>query len=719
MIIKGIRTHNLKNIDFHTDKAEIIGIYGVSGGGKSSLAYGTVYKLCADTFHSLENGYVDYSDYIVTSYEALIPSIAIKQINTNTNPHSTIYSYLNFSSILSLSTNIEYSLLKLNKPSNECTRCKGSGVCFDLDYEAIIDEDTKLCDIPFLPWRKSLYGNDLKENLFREFCVYQGIDIHTPFKKLHKDLKELLLYAKDSEKFSISYTHNKKKRKKNSSYIGILNELKSFLVSDKKSYYNYVMRYCLEKTCEECGGAKINTKKYKNVSLYNLTLFDFLTQPIYALCSHLEREKIKDSRFYKILSSINKLGIGYLSLNRSIPTLSGGELQKILFAQLIHAKMSGLLVVIDEISAGLHRSDYANIMQYLKELKSLGNTVILIEHENYFLKQCDTLLCLGPKAGKNGGYIIESTLAEQDFRYKNKNTIFKDFINIHNITMHNIKNQNVKFPKYHCTCIVGKCGSGKSSLAKYLQNYLSNCIYLSQKKSRGSIKSSIASYLELNKNIAQYFAKNFGKDYKFFMPNSNESEIVCKNCGGTGAIKYQRGFESSIDMACPECNGAMFNEYAENFILHGYDIKNIYEEEVQNFQDFAIEKLQKFLHLSNKLSLEHLSLNRKISTLSGGELKRIQILKTLLNVKLDNKILIIDEPCVGLDSKSADAMMKLIQSYKTEATIIVEHKLDVFLQADYIIELGPDSGDNGGKITFQGSTDDYYNILYHHKLNHN
>lgn len=156
MIIKGIRTHNLKNIDFHTDKAEIIGIYGVSGGGKSSLAYGTVYKLCADTFHSLENGYVDYSDYIVTSYEALIPSIAIKQINTNTNPHSTIYSYLNFSSILSLSTNIEYSLLKLNKPSNECTRCKGSGVCFDLDYEAIIDEDTKLCDIPFLPWRKSL-----------------------------------------------------------------------------------------------------------------------------------------------------------------------------------------------------------------------------------------------------------------------------------------------------------------------------------------------------------------------------------------------------------------------------------------------------------------------------------------------------------------------------------------------------------------------------------
>ena len=264
------------------------------------------------------------------------------------------------------------------------------------------------------------------------------------------------------------------------------------------------------------------------------------------------------------------------------------------------------------------------------------------------------------------------------------------------------------------TAIIGKSGSGKSSLAKYLEKKLDNSILITQKNIRGNIKSTISSILEMNKLIANSFSKKFNKDYKFFMPNF-ESEIVCNKCKGQGIIKIERSFEKNIVITCPECEGRLFNNKANNFKINSYSIIDIYNLPFSELLDVDfISKFDKFIDIAHSLSLEHLSFNRKIDTLSGGELKRIKLFKVLLNKSLKNKLLIIDEPTAGLDNYSSKKIFTTISKHKksTQAILIIEHKPEIFLESDYIIEMGPGSGLKGGNIIYSDKTNNYFNKFY-------
>ena len=715
MTINGITTHNLKNLNFTTKKAEIIGVYGVSGGGKSSFAYHTLYSLCADSFCALENGYMQNSSYKIKDYKNIMPSIALKQLNTNTNPHSSIYSYLNFASLLSVLNIIDYEFLRINKVENECPFCKGLKNMFDLDSNLIL-KDAKLSEIPFVPFRTKEYGNDLMQNLFLKYCNFHNLDMNKKFSQLSQTTQSDLLYTKDSNIFSIKYKHNKKSRTRKIAYTGVMSYLKNLLESNKISMYKNAIKYCNNIKCPQCNASGLNIQRYKDVFIDNISFIDFLTLPFYELLTKLKKDKFK--RIYNILESCCNLGIDYLSLNRSIPTLSGGELQKLNFSNLAFSEISNLLIVIDEISSGLHYSDFDKVLQNIINLKNRNNTIILVEHNSHFLSKCDRLIRIGAKdnqyiGGKNAGYIIENnldSLKELEKNIKVCKKDFTDFIESNNININNIHNQNIKFPKHALSAIIGKSGSGKSSLAKYLESNLSNCIYISQKSLRGNIKSSIASYLEINKVIAKYFAEYFNKDSTMFMTNS-QSDIICKTCNGTGIVRYERGFEKHIDIICTECNGDIFNNKSEDFKIKNVSIKDIYTSEIINFKNYDIYNLkyiQAFCKLAHNLSLDYLSLNRKINTLSGGELKRVKILKTLLNSKLDNKILIIDEPVSSLDSNLALKVLNTIKEIKTLATLIIEHNPFIFLQSDFIIELGPKSGTNGGKIIYSDTSFNYH-----------
>lgn len=707
MHIYGIKTHNLKNLEFVSHNPEIIGICGVSGGGKSSFAYHTIYSLCASTFYSIENGFIGDNDYIVDNYSNLLPSVAMKQINCNTNPRSTIYSYLNFPSILSSLHTINYELLKLNKPTNECPHCKGSGYEQYLDLNRIILPGNKIIDGIFKPWQPEVLGNNSLNLLLIEFCKYKDISIEKRFDELSNIERDLLLnYRENNSKvFEIAYKKNSRYKKSHLSYQGIIPYLEYFLNSNKVSNYKKTTDYRVNKICQFCDGTRINKDKYKDIFVYGIPFKSFLSLSIEDILSKINISNNDNSRLYALLNNCYKLGIGYLSLNRSIPTLSGGELQKLNFANLICSDISNILIVIDEISSGLHVNDIEIIKNYITNLKRNNNTVILIEHNKDLLKFCDRIICLGPVGGKKGGYIV--TYNNDNFNYpkiiENKDT--HDFLNINNINKNNIKDQKIKLMLNTVTAIIGKSGSGKSSLGKYLEDNLDNCIYISQKSLRGNIKSSVATYLEINKPIAEFFAKHFNKDIDFFSING-ESEILCSNCNGTGIIKYERGFESTVSIVCPECNGNMFNNKADNFKINDVSIKSIYEDELCNIFNFPIRRLQNIIDLSKQLSIDHLSLNRKIGTLSGGELKRIKILKHLL-INLKNKIFIIDEPSAGLDLKNSIQVLNLLKRIKTLATIIIEHNPHIYLLADNIIKIGPDSGKNGGKIIFNDTTYKY------------
>jgi excinuclease UvrABC ATPase subunit len=652
----------------------------------------------------------------VEEYRNLIPAVGIRQLNLNLNPHSTIYSYLNFASFLSSNKNIDipYSYLKLNNPLNECKYCKGLGVLHAIDSSLALNENLSIKDIPFVAWQKKYNtGSNLYENLLILFCEKYNISINKTLKELSKDEKKLLFYNNENvDIFQVKFKANNRYRNRKVSFVGYFVWLEKFLYSSKKSEYNFAQKFAFEQVCKYCRGSRIDGNRYNDVKIDRIGFIDFVANPIKDIIQYIDRIKYKN--IYDKLHNIISLGIGYLSLSRSIPTLSGGELQKLNLANLINSNMSNILIVIDEITSGLNISDYDNILYYINQMKKTNNTVILIEHSKYFLSKCDILIKVGPKSGKDGGYLVEASLEQNKFKFIEKEQTFDDFVQVNNININNIKNQSLHFPIKAITSIIGKSGSGKSSLAVFLEKTLDDVVYISQKSLKGNIRSTLASILEINKYIAKSFAKKYDKDYQFFMPNSDR-EIVCKNCKGQGVVKYERGFEESIIITCPECDGGLFNEKAKKYEIDKFSIHDIYNFTIDDLSSISsISKFQDFFKLTSSLALSHLSLNRKTNTLSGGELKRVKLLKILFNKSLKNKILIIDEPSAGLDEKSSSKILEVINNYKdkTKAIILIEHNPYIFLKTSFIIEVGPNAGYDGGKIIFCDDTNNYYTSYF-------
>ena len=699
--IQGITTHNLKNIDINIEKNKITAIYGRSGAGKSSLAFSTLYSLCKDEFDSLENGFTEQGDYILESYSGIIPSISINQNNFNVNPKSTIYSYLRFPNLLSNNDkNLipEYHYLKINSPYNICKQCNGLGYEIEIEKNKLIDDELTIPEKPFLCWKTGSLSN-YYNSLLLNFCKEKGIPLDVPFKFLTENHKNLLLYGKSDYKVKFSFKHNGKTKQKLAYYIGAFEHSNSLISEIKNS--SLPTKY---KKCNNCNGSKIDLNLYKDIKIFGLNFSIFLTTPISEIINFISQNKIKvNDNFIRTLKSINNMGLGYLSLNRSIPSLSGGELQKINFSRLLNSDISGILIIIDEISSQLGSLDFPLVLKKIRKL-SKNNTVVLVEHEQYFIDAADHKIHIGKNAGKNGGYICEDEIIKPFLLKKEKNTI-QDFFQFNNLNKNTIKDQNVHIPKNCLTCFVGVSGSGKSSLAKAI-NDLGGSYYISQKVSNYSTRSILCSTIKLNTLIAEYFSKKSNLITDKFLPHKLGG---CPNCQGTGTIKYERGFEKDIYLTCPVCDGKLFNFSDQDIINTIIDDKNIidvYQTEIKDLIDyFDDKKIINILNVMDRLCLDHLHLSRKTQTLSGGELRRIKLCEYLSRQRKSDKILIIDEPTAGLDPETSSSIASFLyeKSSKFEAIIIIEHKEEVIQYCDYKVTIGPGSGSLGGKVLEQTS----------------
>ena len=355
--LNGVSTHNLKHINVKIPKNRITAIYGRSGAGKSSLAFSSLYKVCSDEFEALENGYTENSEYIIDSYSGIIPAIAISQSSKNNNPRSTLYSYLNIAQILSFFTKEDnkiipsFKYLKLNKPNNECPCCKGLGEIPSIDLTSIVEQDKSISNKPFLIWNKGTFSGLYKGAIRQRRAYYEGVMISAQ------------------------------------NFMG------------KKSIEKAIIR----ENCPECLGSRINLNIYRDINVLGLNIIDFLTLPFSDILEKL-KEFSNISELIRVLSSINDMGLGYLNFSRSIPSLSGGELQKLRFSRLLNSNISGVLLVIDEISSQINKKDFPAIFDKLK-LLSKNNTVVLVEHTPYFIDSADYRINIGPEAGKKGGKI--------------------------------------------------------------------------------------------------------------------------------------------------------------------------------------------------------------------------------------------------------------------------------------------------------------------------
>ncbi|WP_081282985.1 excinuclease ABC subunit UvrA [Photobacterium damselae] len=361
-----VSTHNLKNIDVDIRKNSITSIYGRSGGGKSSLAFSTLYQLCRDEFDALENGYAETSEYYLHSYQGTIPTVAISQGYRNSNPRSTLYSYLNLPQILSMLSVDGYNIpkfnkLKLNRIENKCPRCNGYGYIQEMDSLSLIDFKKSISEKPFSLWRTGSF-TDLYHQTLLAFCESENINTEIPLNQLSKTERNKILNAKSEKRLDITFKYQGSIRKRRVIFEGML------IFADSKKKYLKSKRDCvINLICPDCSDSKVNHQSYSSLKVHDIPMIDFLNKPFSYLSLKLQKT-MKENALTVLLKSLCDIGLGYLNFSRTMPSLSGGELQKLRFSRLLTSNISGVLFVIDEISSQLNQSDFPSIFGHLKRL---------------------------------------------------------------------------------------------------------------------------------------------------------------------------------------------------------------------------------------------------------------------------------------------------------------------------------------------------------------
>ena len=703
---RGIETNNLKHIDVDIEKNTLIAVVGPSGSGKSSLVYGTIYEISACEEDKLRNIYREDYNYKIETYENIIPAVELKQNNNNINPRSTLGIFLNidkeFKKIFAGEHGVPVGRFTFNNPRNSCPRCGGLGEEYVLSLDKIIDENKSIEDGALRPWRNSQDGH--YEKVLEKYCVQEGICKSIPYCGLSQEEKNKITYGRSSEKFRVSYKANGKTRTKEFYYVGILAYLEEYLEDkEQASSKEKIKSYSHMEKCSLCGGMRFNSEvlEYK---IDGYSIGDFYTMEIEELCEYLKsKEKREFKKIYEILQRMVQYNLGYLNLNRSIPSLSGGELQRLRLMNILSSEMEDMLYIIDEPSAKLHVSEYEELWRNIQGIKERGNTVIIVEHNPYFIQRADRRIYIGPRGGSQGGYLLDR-LEEKPWSWTRNFKEPCDYIEVKNISKNNIKNLTVKFPKNVVTAILGVSGSGKSTLVKELNERLENSEYISQKPLRGSSASTIGSYSEVYGLIRKEMSKKLQLDEKFFNFN-------CDHCGGKGKEIYIYDFGKEMEVQCAKCEGKRFNVETLEYKYRGYniyEILNLTIEDLLEINIFENKGIRERLELLKKMGLGYLSLFRTTDTLSGGEAQRVKLSK-VLGKRIKDKILFLDEPLNGLSQGDIEGVLKLFTELRDmgATVVLIEHNILALRGCDYILEMGPSRGKNGGKIIFEGTMEEF------------
>jgi len=701
----GIKTNNLKNIDFTLVHNKITLLLGNSGSGKSSLAIETIHKISFNELSQLMNLNEEPSNYSIDEYFNILPSIALIQDNYNKNPRSTIATYFKidifFKKLFSTINQVPSKLFQFNKFDTACEKCLGTGIELIPDIVKVIDYEKEIKNIPFKNWQSSY--KDFYSQILISFCKDNNIDIEKKFNDLDLESQKKLLYGISEKKYKINYKLQGKKRVKTTQYFGPIIELENIIKpSDKdKKYYT-------KKNCSVCNGFRFS-KKVLEYKIYGKNLGELYSFQIDELINWIEKyrnkwqqsniEKIAFSQILIFLEKMVNVKLEYLNLNRSIPSLSGGELQRLRFAKAINSQFNNFLYIFDEPSSGLHPSELNNIINTIKEIKNKNNTILIIEHNNIFKKISDNIITLG---GENGGKIIRNYKDEKEtIQYKlfeSKNNIL-----IQNESYNNIKNLNAKIPIESLIAICGKSGSGKTSFAKFiLPKYCKNPTYLDQTSTNGNKYSILATYLGIFDEIKKLFAKENKIDIDYF--SFYHTAIgKCNICKGTGVLKDE---VENINIICPSCDGKRFSKKTLKYKVNNL---NIYEylslsiNELIKIIPTNMKKTKKVLDFLLHINLGYISLFREMATLSGGESQRVKLGSTFFKYQ-KNRTYILDEPFRGLDTNSKykliDFLYVLVE--KKNTIFFIEHDILAINYSSYIIEFGPNSGINGGKLLYIG-----------------
>ncbi len=733
IIIKGARENNLKDVTLAIPKHAITVFTGVSGSGKSSLVLDTIAaksrRELNDTFPTFVQQYLPkYGRPHVDAIENLPIAIVIDQKKPAQNSRSTVATYTDVAALLRLLFSrvgqpfVGYAeSFSFNHPEGSCPRCSGLGEIRELDIHKLIDFDKSLNDedtIHYIAfgkggWRWIRYAHS------GLFDLDKKIKDYTP--------EELDLFLNSPQ---IRLKNPPANWPKTAKYEGIIPRMyRSIINSEEGLLHSAVLNPMLRMgVCPDCHGTRLSQRvlscKIDGINIAQACAMSIsklnawiagLTQPL-----AVDLKAAIGAR----LTALEEIGLGYLSLDRAVGTLSGGEAQRCKIAKYINSSLADVLYILDEPSIGLHDHDIERLRHSVRRLRDAGNTVLLVEHHKQMISLADHIVDMGPGAGSAGGQVIfegtyeallhSGTSTGQMLTHQGAlNTSPRRATGTHALrgaTLHNLKAVDIDLPLGVLAVVAGVAGSGKSSLMESFRLASQQpVVYISQRNIGVSLRSTPATYIDVATDIRKVFARAHKMREQQFTFNGKGG---CPVCGGKGVVVAEMAFMDNIETTCEACHGLRYSPETLQYTVRGMNIAQVMDMSVRRATEFfAGTVIEQKLRPLMVVGLEYLHLNQALSTLSGGELQRMKIASYLqpYTAPVDKggqrAIFIIDEPTDGLHLKDVHHLIDLFNSMVDagNTVYVVEHNTDVIRAADFVVEMGPGAGELGGNVIFSGT----------------
>ena len=655
-------------------------------------------------------------------------------------------------------------MFSFNNPFGACPDCLGIGYLMRMDEDLIIpDRDKTLYDgVKAFGASTMKKGDTMAKMYFESIGKHYGVDISKPIKKLPKDFLNKILYGTGTEVIDFKYESAAGMRTFTAPFEGVIPTLeRRYRDTKSDGMRRFYELYMTEHHCSTCNGARLK-KESLSVKVGSKNIKELTDMSINKIKDYLNSLKLNKTESLiadQIIKELNKrlqflidVGLEYLTLSRSSGTLSGGESQRIRLATQIGAGLTGVLYILDEPSIGLHQRDNAKLIDTLKHLRDLGNSVLVVEHDEDTMYAADQIIDIGPEAGVNGGYVIAQGTADEI--KNNLNSITGNYlsgrkqipvpkerrkpnrysIEIKGAGENNLKNFDVKIPLGVFTCITGVSGSGKSSLineilyknlAKKLYHsnikagkckeilgteHIDKIINIDQSPIGRTPRSNPATYTGVFDNIRDIFAETNEAKLRGYQKGRFSFNVPggrCETCQGDGSLKIEMHFLSDIYVPCETCKGKRYNKETLEVKYKGKSISDVLDMTVDEALEFfdKIPKIKQKIKTLKDVGLGYIKLGQSSTTLSGGEAQRIKLATELSKKSTGKTLYILDEPTTGLHIADVHKLIEILQKLvdSGNSVVVIEHNLDLIKTADYIIDLGPEGGDNGGKIIAVGT----------------
>lgn len=719
--IQGAREHNLKNISVQIPRGKITVFTGVSGSGKSSLVFDTIaaeaQRQLNETFTAFVQGFLPhYGQPDVDRIEHLGAPIIIDQKRVGGGSRSTVGTYTDIAAVLRLlfsragvphvGAAFQFSF---NTPQGMCPECEGIGQTVQLDLDRFLDPSKSLND-------GAILHPEFKPGkwMWKMYSLSNFFDNDKPLQDYSPEEMHTLLHGTEGK---VSFGEM------SSQYEGLVVRFTRMWIKKDSGAMSDRNRKVFEafttsQVCPLCHGARLNQESLqsriggKNIAeLSDLEVRD-LIQFLQDLPDHQTR-RVADALIERLGHMVD-IGLGYLSLSRPTLTLSGGESQRLKMIRHLGNSLTGMLYILDEPSVGLHARDVGRLNGLLQKLRDKGNTVLVVEHDPDVIAIADFVVDMGPRAGTHGGEIVfqgthadlldADTLTGRFLKHhlpiKTQVRTPSGWLKVHGANLHNLKNVSVDVPTGVLTVVSGVAGSGKSTLihGAFVQQH-PDAVVIDQSRVGANSRSAPATYTGIMDEIRKVFARASDVNPSLFSFNSEGS---CPNCNGLGVVYTDLAFMEGFTSPCEVCEGKRYRPEVLVHTLRGKNISDVLDLTVEEALDFFTEKkIKAVLQAMFDVGLSYLKLGQPLSTLSGGEGQR---LKLATELHKQGSIYVMDEPTTGLHLSDIALLMRIIDRLvdSGNTVVLIEHHLDVIRQADWVIDLGPESGHAGGEILYSG-----------------